>query len=336
MANKYFWDSVDISSLTGYSNATDYKNSSNKTIFASFPGVKNTLLADYEKYTSDDTDPPFYDNGTTIFRNIKVHCTEYTSNATTVNSTETVFKPSWANACKIYVQGRKGTDGNNADGHSAVTGETWPRFNHNKNHNNNRNNHNTRNGNRKHNDRNRWININTRQNWHADYAAAAGSTGGIGGSSKIYSTAKSFPFDSTDTIKCILKTEYVEVIIKRGANTIGQLKISNGTDGGNAIASSTTNNPTDKDQAQSKPLDGFGTIPAEHNGTSYDDLDAYYKARVPCTWNENYVTINAAVDGSRGTDGLRDATVAFDGYSWTLTNNPSNNTRKIGIHWFKI
>lgn len=339
MANKYFWNDVDVSDITGVTSSHDYKNSSNNTIFKSFPGVKNTSLNDYEKYTSYDTNPPFYDNNTTIFRNIKVSSTIKTKSGTSFTTeTTTITKPSWANAFKIYIEGSKGFAGSNASGHSSYTGQAWTRQNNNYNHNHNRNNHNNRTGNRRHNDRNRWNNENIRLNWHDDYAAASGKSGGTGGNSQIYSTAKAYAINNSDSIVTTMHSNHVKLHVTRSGSTIAQLKINCGSNGTNATASSTTDNRTVINQTMDKPVDGWGSNPANMDASDYNALDNWYKDRVPVNWNENNVTVNQAVAGTNGSNGtiVSASTIAFNSYYYTTGNNTSNTTRTIGIYWFKI
>lgn len=241
MSGKYYWDDVDLASITGAS-AEDYKKDSDSTVtlFASFPGKKEANLPGYKTYTSNETnEPPFYDdNGLSVFRNIQVASSSSTSS--NMSSYVSFTTPNWANACKIYLVSKKGSDGSNASGIAASNVNT--RNNDDRNDINNENHNDNAITNRRRNNRNNNRNDNRHHNRNAKWSAQGGFTGGSGGQGRVYSTSKAFILNSNDEVQYKLNSSGSDCRIVNGGTIKGQIILTNGGNGTNATASSTTIN----------------------------------------------------------------------------------------------
>lgn len=244
MSGKYYWDSVDLASITGESSSYSYKKDtdSSVTLFESFPGQKQANLPGYKTYTSDDTsEPPFYDdNGVSVFRNIQVA----SSSSTTISNSHASFTtPDWANACKIYIRSKKGSDGATASGIDASNTNTRNNDDRNYIENENHNDNGVFNRNTRNNNNNR--NDNRHNNHNAKWSAQSDFTGGKGGSGQVYSTSKAFSLVSGDnefTVQYKLNSSGSDCRIMSGGTIKAQVILTNGGNGTDATASSETIN----------------------------------------------------------------------------------------------
>jgi len=234
MANKYFWDSNDLNDMID-DTGSGYARSASETIFANFPGTKQTNLASYETYTSDDDDdsnyelPPFFDGGVSIFKNIKMKSTIISSDS------DDVTIPGWANAVKIYVVSSSGSDAD-AISTSGLSRDDRNRNNINHNRNNNENNHENKNerihDRNKNNDRNNFYNYNYNVNHdEVNNVNAVNYAGASGGTGFTYSTGKAFKLENGYVITASFGSgSHSEAIIKQGTTIKGRIRMSIGTD----------------------------------------------------------------------------------------------------------
>tara|TARA_B100001063_G_C16766142_1_gene558753 strand:- start:316 stop:1344 length:1029 start_codon:yes stop_codon:yes gene_type:complete len=342
MSSKYYWNNIDVANISGVSTGTDYTNSAGDVIFKSFPGVKSTTLSGFQTYTENETNPPFYDNNVSIFRNIVV------ANESKTTGSGTITKPSWANACKIYVQSKKGDSGIagnsvNAVNNSVNTDENT-NTNHNFNENNNNNTKNLNNFNRNKNE-NHWIdNRNRRHHHNVNLGAGIGGTGGAGGSAFTFATLKALQVNNSDTFHFAIDSTTTDFQIKRSDSTVrSRVKLingSNGTNGTNAVYSETPVN-VNHTAVNDMGAAGFGgdpkwTVNAAHLTTATGTVDI-------SSLEVNHTTTNNAsmsngTNGSTGIDGYRHSThyAEFENYSVTSGLNSAITTQRVTIYWFKV
>ncbi len=338
MSNKYFWNDTDLASITGITSGTDYANASGSVIFKSLPGVKNTSLTGFQTYTSYDTsEPPFYDNGTSIFRNILVQSTSVTSGSGNIS------KPSWANACKIYVASRKGADGLAANGIAGASVNSDENNNTNSNTNNNQNVNNAT-GNRVNHNDNSWnFNQNIRRNHHSNYGADTGKVAKTGGSGFIMHTSKAITLTADDTIAYVINGTYNNLEINRGGTTRARIRVydgTNATNGTNATTSSTTNSvhtAAPNNVGTGDPSNKFGDINYSPSGYTYEQMDNTFKPYLQRDWNTNNTTLIASVSGTNGTDGYNDTSnyTEFNNFV-TGASSTTETSPNIRVYWFKV
>ena len=372
MAGKYFWDGVDIQSITGAS-ASNYTNSAGTTIFASFPGAKQANLPGYKTYTSNGTnEPPFYDNGVSIFRNIQVASSSSTSS--NMSSYASFTTPDWANACKIYLVSKKGSDGANASGIAAENVNTRNNNDYNYIENEN-NNHNT---NRRNRNNNR--NDNRHNNHNAKWSAQGSFTGGSGGQGRVYSTSKAFILNSNDEVQYKMNSSGSECkIVNSGGTTRANVILTNGGNGTNATASSTTtnrnitayhdnrrNNATNVDAVNvglgndagerhaNNPLhyenyfqDNNGTINpnnklnnawptiAHLNLKQVLNANAQKGLLYEGNWEQNELKLVSGSNGSNGSNGAKTTETVLSGYN-SSNSATTATSQRIDVYWFKI
>lgn len=341
MSGRYFWDGTDMAEITGVSTGTDYVNASNNVIFKSIPGTKESSLNGYETYTDNETSfPPFFDNNVSIFRNIKV------ANTTVNSGTSTITKPTWANACKIYVLSKKGSNGSNGTDVVAANSENVVENNTNTNH--NRNTHHNdgiagpagRNVNRR---RNNWgTNTNIRHIQRYHYSAASGGIGGVGGNGVIYSTSQAFEIQSDDTINYTINNTHNLLTINQSDGTSRAIiDINHGTNGTNG-----TNATVSFNYRHGGFYQGFTETPSnyrtnEHrhwnvNEAVWDDIDSTFQNWLSATWNHSARKSNAGVDGANGPNGSVSNVVEFNNYTVNQSINTSITTPSIQVYWFKV
>lgn len=337
MSGKYFWDGEDMADITGHSGATGNNYpTTGTTLFKNVPGVISaTTLPGYETYTSRETNPPFYDNGVSIFRNIKVAKVTKTTDGN-------MSIPTWANACKIYVNSKKGVDGSDGNDVPASNNKRGDNTNENVNTNHNRNN----NHNTNRNNRNRWEannNIRRRHNYH--YSGASGGSGGNGANGYYYGTTKAFALNSTDVISCDFTAAHCHLQINNSSNSLkARIRIkhgTNGTNGSNAGVELKNKDTEEHDTA-------VGHLEATHKGESDDwDYTGHYdlipndqnafRQYLQRDWNHtNYGSYHGTA-GADGTAGSVDANFLDEFHNYfTGGGATTSTTPSITVYWFKI
>ena len=333
MSGKYFWNNTDLANITGITSGTDYLNASGTVIFKSLPGVKKTFLSGYQTYTSDDiSEPPFYDNGISIFRNIVVQ-------STTVSSGNgNISKPAWANACKIYVASQKGANGTKANGIAAKFENSDENNNTNTNYNNNENNNDTNHNN------NGWgTNQNIRRNHHSNYEADTGKAAKTGGSGYIIHTSKAITLTADDTIAYDINGTYNNLEINRGGTTRARVRVYDGTDatnGTDADTSSTTENivvAAPDNAGTGDPENKLGGMNYTAKALNYDAMREDFKPYLQRDWNHNTTNLIASVSGADGSDGYEDtnSSIEFNNYVIGTSYTPQPSPL-INVYWFKV
>ena len=126
-SQKYFWNNVDMASVVDSTNALTIQDDGENDIYTNVPGKQyNISLNAYETYSSHDNNPPFYHDGVSIFRNIKVK-------NDTITEKRIKNIPTWCNAIKIYVQIKNGNNGQS----KSILGVNNSNVNHKNSNNNN-------------------------------------------------------------------------------------------------------------------------------------------------------------------------------------------------------
>lgn len=349
MSSKYYWNNIDVANISGVSTGTDYTNSAGDVIFKSFPGVKSTTLSGFQTYTENETNPPFYDNNVSIFRNIVV------ANESKTTGSGTITKPSWANACKIYVQSKKGDSGIagnsvNAVNNSVNTDENI-NTNHNFNENNNNDDRNLNNYNRNKNV-NRWNhteagtgNNNRRHHHNVNLGAGIGGTGGAGGSAFTFATLKALQVNNSDTFHFAIDSTTTDFQIKRSDGTVrSRVKLingTNGTNGTNAVYSETVVN-VNHTAVNDMAATGVGGGDPKWSVNAADLSTATETVDISSLEVNHTLTNNASMsngtNGPTGSDGYRHSThyAEFENYSVTSGLNSAITTQRVTIYWFKV
>ena len=336
MSGKYFWNDTDLASITGITSGTNYVNAPGIVIFNSLPGVKNTALSGFQTYTNFDiSEPPFYDNGTSIFRNILVQSNSFTS------GNGNISKPTWANACKIYVASKKGADGSAANGIASASINIVEHKNTNTNMNNNQNNNNILN--RVDHNNNGWsTNENIRRNFHSNYAVDTGKTAKSGGSGYIIHTSKAITLTADDTIAYVINDTYNNLKIIRGGTTRATIRVYHGTDATNGTDAGT--NTAINNAITAAPDNSIGTPEYLFGATNYsperlnwEQMATHFQPYLQRDWNNTNTTLIASVSGTVGENGYNDTNSYIEFSNWNIgTGSTSETSPLIKVYWFKV
>lgn len=249
MSNKYFWNGVDMSDLTGTTNTGNVGtfvnfpgNTSEQAPLTSQPTAFSTNAGNFDNitennswfcYRDDELAPPFTENGENIFtknystisrlKKILVKYDYFTSGSGTINI------PEWCNAVKFYFQSKNGSKGSNGANLNGGPGNNYQYdADHYVAHRGRRN-----------------QNPDHHRHWeqyhhhhHNNWAARSGGTGGNGGTAMVGWFLKYIQFTAgpNNTIEYSLtggSSGTSSAKLKSDGATVAEYTFKNGTNGGN-------------------------------------------------------------------------------------------------------
>lgn len=342
MSNKYYWEGVDITDITG----TTSVNTNINNYFSGFPGntadateisTQDGIITNESNFDSlptpntsyfcynddEDTDAPDYTvNGTSIFTKTISSQRLLVSNTALSHSAGngTINIPSWCNGVKIIFFSTKGNDGSASNVNVSASNNNYDEHNnddytydHNyrgdrgfyrsRHHNNHRNHHHRH--------------FDTAHN----YAAQSGGAAGTGGIGRVgwFLKGVTFTAGSSNTIDYSITQTAASnstITVKENGSNKAIITIGNGGNAGNGTAAQ------------------YGTTDNTHNNQTHDHYNHG-------TWHHNnqnhYNHTHGSVAGVKGSAGS-DGTMTFSGstpiYLYYNNSNTSENTRAI-IYYFR-
>ena len=374
-SQKYYWKNTDMALVVNSSNALTVTNKGND-IYTNVPGeAYDSTLNEYQTYSSNETNPPFYDNnGVSIFRNIKVK-------SDTINTTSTTSIPNWCNAIKIYVQLKNGNDGTDSTLNTVNNSTTVATNATNENTNDNWNNNNRRTitGNvhnyshHRHNrNQNEYTDTNINYNSHTNFGGK-GSTGRTIGINKAISVRsnqniKTFISETSGISRCEVYISPVSDSSNQPVNWNSRIMLQS-ANGNDATMPQTQNsvtttkstpwadhnkNTNTEDNPRDYNVVGYDeareTIAAFHNAITmeegtvhggnflsggYNDSTFLGLANINATHNN--VTINPSTIGLSASDGTVTETLTNVGVGSEITTTDSTITsNQVQIFYFLI
>lgn len=247
MSNKYFWNGVDISDLTGTTNTGTVGafvnfpgNTSEVAPLTSQPTEFSTNAGNFTNitenkswfcYRDDELAPPFSENGENIFtknystnsnlKKILVKYDYFNSGSGTINI------PEWCNAVKFFFTSKDGSVGN---GGSGLNGGPGHNYDHDLQEN-------ERHRGRGNNPNHHWHHKHTHQHHHNNWAARSGGSGGNGGTAMVGWFLKYIQFTAgpNNTIEYSISSGNSgtsSAKVKSAGVTVAQYTFKNGAKGG--------------------------------------------------------------------------------------------------------